>query len=222
MIQLQPYDNSEICADGFLIYLSTHQTIERIARKDPQLALELYLALARYNFYGEEYTGDDLLVESVFNSEKEHFDRQRDRYAKAKNGGRKNETIPFETILATIATGKYTTLAAVGEALGTSGQNIGRRLKTQNLDFKQLVKQALSRLPEENETAAPMVSFPETNPTNTYTNISNENFETVSKHPSPQVSNEQKNHTYSDEFIAAQQQVKDGKLTISSMLVDLD
>lgn len=193
-LTLPRYDESEVCAEGFLIYLSTHQTIERIAAKAPLEALQVYLALSRYNFYGEEYTGDSLLVESVFNSERQHIDNQRSRYAKAKQGGRKGETIPFDEILSTIATGRYSTLAAVGEALGTSGQNIGKRLKNQGYDFKQLLAQAQSQLRNANETAVHQVSFPETNPTNTNTNTNiYRSFEEVSNEP--RVSNEFRSST---------------------------
>lgn len=214
-LQLRHYDESERCAEGYLLYFSTYRALEAMAQNNPEDALQAFIALCRYNFYGEEYKGTNSAANLVFMMEKEHIDSQRVRYAKAKQGGRAGETIPFDTILSTIATGQYTTLASVGEALGTSGQNIGKRLKNQGFDFKQLVKQAQEKLHNPNETqhSNETVNF-ETFETN------NETFETVSKLSKPAVSNEEDG--LSQEFLAAYQQVKNGEKRYVDILLDLD
>ena len=192
-MELKHYDESEICAEGYMLYYTTHHLIEQMAEQDPNQALEFYLAIARYNFYGEIYTGPNFMIKYLFEQQVPLIDKQRDRYAKAKQGGKNGESISFDAILAAISTGKYTTLAAVGEALGTSGQNIGKRLKTKGYDFKTLLKQAQmaeNESSEVNETKRLEVSFPETNPTNTYTSniiMKNETNEPSSFKPVPEL-----------------------------------
>ena len=209
------YDESEKCADGFLLYYSTYCAIEEILQedRDPDSALETFIALCRYNFYGEEYNGTNRITRALFRTERQHIDNQRAKYSKAKQGGRAGERIPFETILQTIATGQYTTLSAVGEALGTSGQNIGKRLKGRGMDFKELLKAAAANpIVESPETKTSTIKpspaqipsretletngcFGETNPTSTSNNTYNikfhESFETFET-CEPEVSFEQK------------------------------
>lgn len=206
-MDLKQYDESEVCATGYTIYYTTHHLIEQMAERSPEQALEFYLAVSRYNFYGEYYNGTDFMVKYLFEQQVPLIDKQREKYAKAKQGGRNGESIPFETILATIGSGQYTTLVAVGEALGTSGQNIGKRLKARGMDFKELVRQAQLQHPEANETKRLSVGFGETNPTNTYTYTYNSENETNE----PSVSGDPK--------AVPEPKIGGGKGSISDMLI---
>lgn len=140
--QLPHYDDSEVCAEGYTIYYSNQKVIENLARQNPQQALEFYLAISRYNFYGEEYTGSDYIVAALFATQKPLIEKQREKYAKAVHGGQKNASIDLAAIVSAIKTGQYKSMSKVGEHFGVTGQAIGQRLKRAGLDFKTLLSEA--------------------------------------------------------------------------------
>lgn len=140
--QLKIYDDADAYAEGYTIYYSNQKVIENLARQNPQQALEFYLAISRYNFYGEEYTGDDYIVQALFTTQKPLIEKQREKYAKAVHGGQKNATIDLADIVAAIKTCQYKSMSKLGEHFGVSGQAIGQRLKRAGLDFKTLIAEA--------------------------------------------------------------------------------
>lgn len=175
-----------LCAEGFLIYFSVYDAIKQIGQSDPKLAFEYFAALADYNFYGEEYKGSNIMVKVMAEQQYPLIDKQRERYNQSVKGGQsKKEQIPWEDIVAAAQSGEYTTLQALGVRFGTSGQNIGRRLKTHNVSLNELIEQGRNELNQmkpmdqtvrtfEPETIkGTPFHFPETNPTNTNTNTNN-------------------------------------------------
>lgn len=179
-------NHDNLCAEGFLIYLSVYNAIKQIGQSDPKLAFEYFAALADYNFYGIEYEGSNIMVKVMAEQQYPLIDKQRERYNKSVKGGQaKKQQIPWEDIVAAAKSGEYTTLESIGVKFGTSGQNIGRRLKTHNLTLDELIEQGRTernnsnRLDETVRTfETPTIKgtpfhFSETNPTNTNNNTNN-------------------------------------------------
>ena len=192
-------DTNNLCAEGFTIYLSTYEALVQLAESDPKLAFEYFAALANYNFYGEEYNGANIMVKLMAQQQYPLIEKQRERYNKSIKGGQsKKEQIPWEDIVAAAQTGEYTTLQALGVRFGTSGQNIGRRLKNHNTSLAELIEQGKNEMiepiePNETNSAnlklsnekfrtfenfepigTPFLS-PETNPTNSNNNNNSNN-----------------------------------------------
>ena len=142
-----------LCTDAFTVYYSTHKVIEKMSTRDPQTAIEMYLALMNFAFYGEEYKGENLIVEMFMDQQYPLIEKQNERYNKAIKGGQsKKEQIPWEEIVAAAQTGQYSSLASLGQKFGTSGQNIGRRMQSHGTTLKQLIDagKAQSKLSETN------------------------------------------------------------------------
>lgn len=183
-IYMDKHDN--LCAEGFLIYLSVYEAIKQIGQSDPKLAFEYFAALADYNFYGVEYKGSNIMIKVMAEQQYPLIDKQRERYNQSVKGGQsKKEQIPWDDIVAAAQSGEYTTLQALGVRFGTSGQNIGRRLKTHNITLNELIEQGRNEMNqskptdqtvrtfETNDSKGTPFHFPETNPTNTNNNTNN-------------------------------------------------
>ena len=142
------------CADGFMIYLSIHEAIIELGKTNPKDAFEYYQALANYNFYNEEYNGDNPMIKIMAKQQYPLIDNQRERYSKAVKGGRnKKDQIDWNELLEAAKSGQFQTLQSLGEHFGTSGQNIGKRLKYHNLKLADLIpknqnKTGLERIKE--------------------------------------------------------------------------
>lgn len=185
-------DSENLCATGYTIYLSVHEAILELGKSNPALAFEYYKALANYNFYNEEYQGDNVMIRLMAKQQYPLIDNQRARYNKSIKGGQsKREQIPWEKIEAAAKTGQFHTLQSLGVYFGTSGQNIGKRMKNKGTSLPELIQKGIDEVLEtksENENnfetnGQTFSSFatnfvPETNPTNTNTNtiISEKNF----------------------------------------------
>ena len=113
----------------------------------------MYMALMNFAFYGQEYKGDNLIVEMFMDQQYPLIEKQNERYNKAIKGGQsKKDQIPWEEIEAAAMTGQYTSLASLGQKFGTSGQNIGRRMQSHGTTLKQLIEngKVQSKLSETN------------------------------------------------------------------------
>ena len=74
-----------------LIYVPIYKNIVETAEEleDPKQVADLYQAIARYYFWDEIPTTEDLLIKALFNATKPNLDTARKRYLASKENGKK-------------------------------------------------------------------------------------------------------------------------------------
>lgn len=123
--------------DGFVLYSSWWQEIEDLVENgETAIALELLLALGRYGFYGEEYTGNIGEVRRSVMSKLVSIDNQQARYQASAKGGRGGNRVSDQELTDAVMSGQYVSNAELGRAFGVSGQAIGQRLRKLGLSLK--------------------------------------------------------------------------------------
>lgn len=157
----------ERIADGFMIYASMWDEYEEMYNDDPALAAEYLRALGRYNFYGEEYSGEYREIRYIMKTQMELIDNQRIRYNKAVKGGKGNNVFTDDELRAAIASGKYTSKAELGRAFGVSRQAVAQRMSRLGLELS--VAQPIAQANVNHCATIAQGKSTSTNPTNTNT-----------------------------------------------------
>lgn len=125
--------------EGILIYNTWWQEIEDFMNDgEPQLALEMLLAIGRYCFYGEEYTGTIGEIRRNMKTKMYQIDKQRGKYQSAHKGGRNSCAITDEELLTAVNSGEFTSRAEIGRQYGITGAAVGQRMKKLGLEFGRL------------------------------------------------------------------------------------
>lgn len=144
------------------------------------------MALAKYSFYGEEYSGKRKEIKFLMNSEMEHIDRQRVRYAKAVKGG-SSVKVSDEQILEAFMTNSFKSITDAARYIAAnyasdgkfSRQALTQRLQTLGMSFDEINNQYSQKISNQNPQplaqAQGNTQAQVNNPTSTLTSTSTDN-----------------------------------------------
>lgn len=116
--------------ENFIVQWSDWAVLEdMVFRGNEKEALEFILSLGRYNFFGEEYSGENDLIRYQLMQRSVGIDNTKIKYQQAKNGGKANAKVSDEELWDAWQSGQYRSKAELGRQFGITGQAVGQRLK---------------------------------------------------------------------------------------------